>query len=114
MNSELFAIDAKAENPRSWGTMNGPMLRALLEQRFKLKIRAESREAPVYVLTVARGGPKLQPSRRECIALDPERPNAPLQPGKPLPVVCGMSRLTSEGWEAFAVTMKKVRNASVR
>lgn len=41
--------------------MQGPMLQALLEDRFKLKIHHETREGPVYALTLARGGSKLKP-----------------------------------------------------
>jgi uncharacterized protein (TIGR03435 family) len=105
IHADLLTIDAKAERPESWGTMNGPMLRALLEQRFKLKIRTESREMPVYALTVAKGGAKLQPSKHDCIVLDLEHPPLPLESDKPLPAVCGMGRLNGQGWEAFAVTM---------
>jgi uncharacterized protein (TIGR03435 family) len=105
IDSDLFTIDAKAESPQSWGTMNGPMLRALLQQRFNLKTHMESREIPVYELTIAKGGPKLQPSKRDCIPFDPEHPDVRLEPGKPLPALCGMSRLSGRGWEAFAVTM---------
>ena len=38
--------------------MQGPMLQALLEDRFKLKIRRETREVPVYVLTVGKERPQ--------------------------------------------------------
>jgi uncharacterized protein (TIGR03435 family) len=38
--------------------MLGPMMQRLLEDRFHLKIHRETREGPVYFLTVARGGPK--------------------------------------------------------
>ena len=41
-------------------TMRGPMLQALLESRFKLKIHRETKEIEMYALTVAPGGPKLQ------------------------------------------------------
>jgi uncharacterized protein (TIGR03435 family) len=41
--------------------MEGPMLQALLESRFNLKIHRENRDIPVYELTVAKGGPKLRP-----------------------------------------------------
>lgn len=41
------------------------MLQSLLEERFKLKMRIEPRDQPVYVLTVAKGGPKLQKSSIE-------------------------------------------------
>jgi uncharacterized protein (TIGR03435 family) len=37
------------------------MLQALLEDRFNLKIHRETRDIPVYELTVAKGGPKLRP-----------------------------------------------------
>jgi uncharacterized protein (TIGR03435 family) len=36
------------------------MLRSLLEDRFKLKVRRETRERPVYLLTVAKSAPKLK------------------------------------------------------
>jgi uncharacterized protein (TIGR03435 family) len=35
------------------------MIRTLLEDRFKLTVRHETKEMPVYALTVASGGPKL-------------------------------------------------------
>lgn len=41
--------------------MLGPMLQALLEDRFQLKIHRETSEGPVCFLSVARGGPKLHP-----------------------------------------------------
>jgi len=37
------------------------MLRTLLEDRFQLKVRRESKEMPVYELVVAKSGPKLTP-----------------------------------------------------
>lgn len=38
------------------------MLRALLEDRFHLKVHRETKEGRIYKLTVAKNGPKLQPS----------------------------------------------------
>ena len=61
-NSARYTIDAKAEHPATAEMMRGPMMQALLEERFHLKIRQETRDTPVYELTVAAGGPKLQPS----------------------------------------------------
>lgn len=106
IDSDPFEIDAKAETPQSWVTINGPMLRSLLEQRFHLKIRKETKEVPVYAITVAKGSPKLQSSSGDCITDDPEHPAIP-DPGKPLPALCGISRLTRKGWEAFGVTMEQ-------
>ena len=45
------------------------MLRALLEERFKVKARLETREIPSYALTVAREGqlgPQLRPTDKDC------------------------------------------------
>jgi len=65
INSERYAIEAKTENPRSRETMLGPMMQALLEDRFKLKTHLETREVPVYELTVAKGGLKVQVAKDE-------------------------------------------------
>ena len=50
------------------------MLRALLEERFKLKAHREKKEQNVYALEVAKGGHKMKDA-------PPETP-APAQPGK--------------------------------
>jgi uncharacterized protein (TIGR03435 family) len=39
------------------------MLRALLADRFALKVHQETRELPIYALVVAKGGPRFQPSK---------------------------------------------------
>jgi uncharacterized protein (TIGR03435 family) len=36
------------------------MIQALLAERFRLKVHHDSKELPVYVLTVAKGGPKMK------------------------------------------------------
>jgi uncharacterized protein (TIGR03435 family) len=83
INSDRYSIDAKAEGSATQETMRGPMLRALLEDRFKLKIRRETREVPVYALTVAKNGAKLHPAEEgSCTPFDLTRP-APAPGGKP-------------------------------
>jgi uncharacterized protein (TIGR03435 family) len=57
------------------------LLRALLVERFKLKVREENRERPVYALTIAgtdgRLGPKARQSNIDCVAvIRGERPAA--------------------------------------
>jgi uncharacterized protein (TIGR03435 family) len=37
------------------------MVQSILEDRFKLRVHRETKEVPGYVLSVAKGGPKLQP-----------------------------------------------------
>ena len=61
--SEKYDIVAKAEHPVSPNEMLR-MLRALLVERFKLVVRRETRDVPVYALTIAKGGPKLHPSNQ--------------------------------------------------
>lgn len=59
IDTERFDLQAKAVGVTSQTAMHGPMLQTLLEDRFQLKIRRETRQIPVYALTVAKGGPKL-------------------------------------------------------
>jgi uncharacterized protein (TIGR03435 family) len=106
INSDLYEINAKAEGPASWAMMNGPLLQAVLEDRFKLKIHRETREVPVYALTVAKGGPKLKPFKEgSCIPLDLDNPPGPPASGQPLPNLCGMLRGTNNGFDVNRVTM---------
>ena len=83
IHSEFFAIDANAEGHPSMETMEGPMMQALLEDRFKLKIHRETRQGPVYDLTAAKGVSKLKPFQEGCCAPPPSsRPFPPLPPGQ--------------------------------
>jgi uncharacterized protein (TIGR03435 family) len=70
VNSDLYQINAKAEGTPIWEMMMGPMMRTLLEDRFKLKVRLENREVPVCALTVAKGGSKLKAVRGTCATAD--------------------------------------------
>jgi uncharacterized protein (TIGR03435 family) len=70
VNSDLYQINAKAEGTPIWEMMMGPMMQALLEDRFKLKVRSENREVPGYALTVAKGGSKLQAVKGTCVIAD--------------------------------------------
>ena len=83
VDSDRYTIVAKAETPQSQGMMMGPMLQALLEDRFHLKIHREQKEVPVYALTVAKGGHKLQATKEaSCTPFDPAQPPAPPSPGQ--------------------------------
>ncbi len=70
--SDRYMITATAPGNPPLGTILGPMLQALLEDRFKLKIHTEAREIPIYAVTVAKGGPKLKPFKEgSCTPLPP-------------------------------------------
>ena len=62
------------------------MLRALLEDRFKLRVHRETRQMPVYALTVAREGrlgPNLKPSKFNCEAYLAQRRAGGAAPATP-------------------------------
>lgn len=93
------------------GPMN-LMLQSLLEDRFRLTVRREMRELPIYVLTRTGGGtpgPRLQPTAVDCVEIlarlypppgrGPAPPQPPFVPGQPPP--CGSTggpgRLIAQG-----------------
>jgi uncharacterized protein (TIGR03435 family) len=61
IRSERFRVEAKADGAAGRAAMMGPMLRALLEDRFQLKTHRGTEEAPMYAMTVARNGLKIGP-----------------------------------------------------
>lgn len=83
------------------------MLRALLIDRFKLRVHVESREQDAYALMLARRdgqlGPRLQPSRVDCRArTEAQARNQPVPPlptgSKPCAFNAGPGSLTMAGW----------------
>jgi uncharacterized protein (TIGR03435 family) len=58
--------------------MSGPMLLALLEQRFKLKAHIETEQVPALALVVAPGGLKIKPAAPDsCTPVNPIFPERP-------------------------------------
>jgi uncharacterized protein (TIGR03435 family) len=83
IRSGLYIINAKSEGNPSKEMMEGPMLQALLEDRFKLKTHRETREVPVYALTVAKDSAKLKPFQEgSCTAMPFAVPLPKLAPGQ--------------------------------
>jgi bla regulator protein blaR1 len=82
IHTTSYDINAKAEGNPSQEMMFGPMMQALLEDRFQLKIHRQTSEGPVYFLTVARGGPKLQPFTEGSCTLYYGFPRPPLAQGQ--------------------------------
>ena len=64
ISTDRYDIEAKAagETQPSERQLR-EMLRQLLADRFKLAVRRETKEAPVYVMEVGKGGPKFQVSK---------------------------------------------------
>jgi uncharacterized protein (TIGR03435 family) len=67
-----FDVNAKAMAPATHDELV-MMLRALLADRFKMVVHAETKDEPVYALVLARSdgklGPGLRPEARDCEAL---------------------------------------------
>jgi uncharacterized protein (TIGR03435 family) len=91
------------------------MLRALLTERFGLRARLETRQAPVHVLTVARSdgrlGPDLKRTSPECERQLEDRKNGLVKPvpvpsALPTTVLCGgmMMRGTPTGGSSMSAS----------
>lgn len=57
------------------------MVQTMLADRFQLKVHPDSREATIYELTIARGGPKLQEAKQ--VPTDPDQPKGSPDPNRP-------------------------------
>jgi uncharacterized protein (TIGR03435 family) len=73
------------------------MLRALLEDRFQLRVHRETKEGPVYELTVAKSGLKMEHSKEgSCVVVDPAHAPA-IGPDHRLPTACGNLQIAVNG-----------------
>jgi uncharacterized protein (TIGR03435 family) len=111
IRSDRFDVTAKAESdfgpvaPDKVGPLQ-MMMQSLLAERFNLKVRRETKEAPIYALVLARAdgklGPKLEVATVDCAALMRGRGAGPGGRGTPPPVLrpgekpeCGVYMLPS-------------------
>lgn len=110
-STEQFMIEAKTAGATDRNVMLGSMLRAALEDRFKLKTHIETEQADMWTLTVGKGGPNFKaPVAGDCVALDgnrnPSREEFLANPNKPF---CGkhLGNIgeTASSWGFSAQTM---------
>jgi uncharacterized protein (TIGR03435 family) len=74
ITSALYDIEARVGAFQNREAMLGPMMRVLLEDRFKLRTHHETREVSIYEMTAAKGGPKLPPAiEASCVPVDVEK-----------------------------------------
>jgi uncharacterized protein (TIGR03435 family) len=113
MASDRWDIQARAEEgtvPPRTGPIDPSVpdpialrVQSLLEDRFQLKFHRETRELPVYELSLAKGGLKIKPSEDQSPFRPPERgdqPPPPMRPGGPMPrgsMRMGMGELEANG-----------------
>jgi uncharacterized protein (TIGR03435 family) len=110
-NSNGYDIIAKAEGNATFDQMR-PMLQSLLTDRFKLRLRRETKEIPVYELVVAKGGLKLMASKDgSCVTFDPNSAPPPYDPKKPRHLCGAITRQMvsvperKDRIEAFGISM---------
>jgi len=106
--TDLWTIDAKTTDPvaSQWTfpghsarsrTFMGPMLMAVLEDKFHLQTHRKVEEVDMYELTVAAGGSKLQPAGPDaCIQYDP---GAPLRASDMFPANGKPLCIMGAGWQ---------------
>jgi uncharacterized protein (TIGR03435 family) len=81
------------------------LLQALLLERFKLTLRRETRELPVYVLVVAKNGPKFKETTltpAELAPPDPQRPPGQHPRGRMAQMMRGKLVMTGVPLDVFA------------
>jgi uncharacterized protein (TIGR03435 family) len=89
IDSSNFVISAKASSAVGERELEGPLLQALLEDRFQLKTHRETRESQIYALTPVKSGLKMKPAAAgSCAPHDLSEPFVePAAGAKPF---CGM------------------------
>jgi uncharacterized protein (TIGR03435 family) len=94
MDSTRYDIAAKPAGHPPRSEMYGPMLQSLLEDRFRLRVHRETKEGRVYLLTVAKNGPKLHATKEaNCVVADIDHPPEPGNAGRP----CGKPDVRAGG-----------------
>jgi uncharacterized protein (TIGR03435 family) len=102
VNSDRYDIEAKGPAIAGHKEMM-LMVQSLLADRFKMQAHSETREMPAYILTVAKGGPKMRfTGSEDCVYPDRTKP-----PGT-VANVCGSSLCCRDGWHATHTSMPGV------
>jgi uncharacterized protein (TIGR03435 family) len=96
VRTDRFTIEAVADHALSHDLMYGPMLREVLEERFHLRTRRETRDVPMFALTVAKGGLKVaRPDDRGCT--EPYAGGPPRDGGEFVAMGCSKIQRATEG-----------------
>lgn len=110
VDSQLFAINAKAAAPVTTAERMRELVRRLLADRFALQAHEENRQVDVYVMTVARAdgrlGPMMKPAATDCSAITPETPSPEIPRGTDGVVGCGMGTLFNTQTGALTARMR--------
>jgi len=93
VGSERYDVEALAREGASFDEKRS-MLRAMLEERFKLSLRREMRTLPIFELVPSRRGLKIAAMKEaDCVTLGPGSPPPRIAlPPAPMPNICGWIR----------------------
>ena len=98
IDSDRYDIVATAPDNSGLDQMYGPMTRTLLEDRFRLKLHDETRNLPVYKLTVLKQAAKLKPTPDgSCVPVDLKT----VLQSPPPPNYCGRLSVTNGATTIF-------------
>jgi len=117
IRSDRYDVEAKAEGDPTVRQMEGPMLQALLVERFKLAFHRETQQLPVYELTGAGGTTKLQPTQEgTCTAysLDAVPPSAAAELSTRFCGIGSSQNGTNRALDGKGVSMGALANAIAR
>jgi len=98
--ADRYDIEATTDGKTPMSQIVGPMLQALLENRFSLRLHHEVRRLPVFELTIAKSGIRMPITKGECA---PSAANAAPQPtpaggeSRPPVFVCDQPRTGAKG-----------------
>jgi len=70
LNKIYFDITAKTDGDAPAALISGPMLKQILEERFRVQVHKEFRDTPVFRLEVAPEGLKIKRAKGDCLRLD--------------------------------------------
>ena len=108
VNTDRYDVAAKAQEGAPQDQLP-LMLQALLAQRFKMTLRRETKELPVFLLVAARGGIKLSASR-EGSCVPPGSSMPPPSPNQPEARSCGTIVTGVRGLSANKIDMAQFAN----
>ena len=100
LDSARYMVDARLE-PETTPENFRLMLQALLAERFELKLHRETKSTPVYVLTVAKNGHKLQPPREAPQYASDEERKAAMQASAQKQLEAMKARTAAGGPKSF-------------
>jgi uncharacterized protein (TIGR03435 family) len=108
LDADRYDILATAPENPGLDQMYGPMTRALLEDRLRLKLHDEVRSLPVYNLAVLKKTAKLKPTEDgSCVVIDLK---TVLQSPPQLPNYCGrftLTKGTTTVFDGYGVTINE-------